>query len=126
MIIGIGIDSVEICRFAQWHTYSDTQLSRIFSEEEIIYCRSNLAKSAERFAVRFAAREAFFKAYSTAMPNHTVPFLSVCKAVSMIKNHNGRPELIINSTIAMPKSIAWISCTHTKTIATAVVVLEKK
>jgi phosphopantetheine--protein transferase-like protein len=126
MIIGIGIDSVEISRFALWHLYSDGQLSRIFSEIEIIYCRSNPAKSPERFAVRFAAREAFFKAYSTAMPHHTVPFLSMCKAVSIVKNDNGRPELIINNTIAMPKSITWISCTHTKTIATAVVVLEKK
>ena len=60
MVKGIGIDSIEIARFRLWHTYSYRQLSRIFSSEEIDYCLSNIIKSSERFAVRFAAKEAFF------------------------------------------------------------------
>ena len=30
MIRGIGIDSVEIDRFADWHTFSDERLRKIF------------------------------------------------------------------------------------------------
>jgi len=130
MIIGIGIDSAEINRFAQWHSYSDAQLSRIFSAEEIAYCRANPLKSAERCAVRFAAREAFFKALSTALPDHHIPFLRLCKAVSIAKDLRGKPELVINwqsiTQANMQFCVAWISCTHTKTTATAMVLLEKK
>ena len=50
MILGVGIDAVEIARFADWHTKSDKQLRRIFSEEEMAYCLSVPAKTAERFA----------------------------------------------------------------------------
>ena len=56
MICGIGVDSVEIERFALWLDYSKKRLSRIFSLEEIEYCLQQKNKSAERFAVRFAAR----------------------------------------------------------------------
>ena len=129
MIKGIGIDSIEIARFTHWHLYSDAQLSRIFSETEIIYCRSTPVKTAERFAVRFAAREALFKALSNALPNHKIPFLRLCKAVSITKNHSGKPELAIKwKTITdhdMQACTAWLSCTHTQTTATALVILEK-
>lgn len=62
MVLGIGIDSVDIARFEQWHTYSHKKLLRVFSPAEIAYSLENPTKSAERFAVRFAAKEALFKA----------------------------------------------------------------
>lgn len=129
MIVGIGIDAVEIERFTDWHQYSDLQLSRIFSEEEIHYCRSIASKTAERFAVRFAAREAFFKALSSAVPDHKIPFLRICKAVSVSKSITGKPELhiawtLINESIEPYQSL--ISCTHTRTNATVIIILEKK
>ena len=94
MILGIGVDTVEVNRFSEWHTYSKKKLLRIFSDEEIEYCLSNPNKSAERFAARFAAREAFFKALSYAYPSKNVPFLTLCKAI-IIKKINSRPYIII-------------------------------
>lgn len=123
MIVGIGIDSIEIARFAQWHTYSQKQLLRIFSHEEIEYCLSNTAKSAERFAVRFAAREALFKAYSVGQPGHKIPFLKFCKAVTISKK-NGIPFIKIEPQIIMASYTILISLTHTATIATAFAILE--
>lgn len=74
--LGIGIDSVDIERFTEWHTYPRQSLSRIFSDQEIDYCLECPTKSAERFAARFAAREAFLKALHQAMPTIQIPFFN--------------------------------------------------
>src|SRR5260221_7060347 len=100
MIIGIGVDTVEIKRFALWHTYSRKKLFRIFSQEEIDYVLSNQQKSAERFAVRFAAREALYKALSYAYPDIKIPFLTLCASVSVTKK-DGLPYLIIHDDLGI-------------------------
>ena len=123
MILGIGIDSVEITRFAHWHTYSQKQLLRVFGQSEIEYCLSLPIKSAERFAVRFAAREALFKAYSSWQPNHTIPFLTFCRAVTILKKDNV-PFAQISSLNLTSKSSVLISLSHTATIATAFAIFE--
>ncbi|GMU18927.1 MAG: hypothetical protein AMXMBFR12_01190 [Candidatus Babeliales bacterium] len=123
MIVGIGIDSIEIARFAQWYTYSQKQLLRVFSHEEIAYCLLVTAKSAERFAVRFAAREALFKAYSAWQPDHKIPFLKFCKAVTISKK-NDIPFVTIDAQIITANYTILISLTHTTTTATAFAILE--
>lgn len=126
MILGIGIDSIEIDRFELWDTFSDKRLEMIFSASEIAYCRENKIKSAERFAARFAAREALFKAI--AFLNNSVPFLKLCKAVHIKKDDFGKPEMIIDwqsLNIQDAHYIAWLTLTHTKTTATALVIIEK-
>jgi len=132
MILGIGIDSVEVHRFAQWPNFSHKKLSRIFSNEEIEYCLQQQNKSAERFAARFAAREAFFKAFSSAFPEISIPFLTLCKHSCVIKQNN-RPLLIFNwqciPTISLSdaSSCAFhLSLTHTDSTATAFMIIEKK
>jgi holo-[acyl-carrier protein] synthase len=129
MILGIGIDSVETQRFAQWHTKSYTHLQRIFSEQEIEYSLSNQALSAQRFAVRFAAREAFYKAISAHWPEHTIPFLTLCRAATIIKKRT--PNIIVDDTLLQPYGInstahikIHLSLTHTQQIATAFIILE--
>lgn len=122
MILGIGIDSIEIARFAHWHTYSKKKLLRIFSDQEIDYCLSVPAKSAERFAARFAAREAFFKAYSLWQPNHKIPFLIFCKVAKIVKD-NGIPSIVLNPQLGSCK--IFVSLSHSQTVATAFVILEQ-
>lgn len=122
MILGIGIDTIDVARFAHWHNYCQKQLLRIFSRSEIEYCLAIPVKSAERFAVRFAAREAVFKAYSSWQPYHQIPFLTFCKAITIIKE-NGIPILIMNSKLKPCKAL--LSLTHTATTATAFVLLEQ-
>ena len=124
MILGIGIDSIEIARFRQWHRRSLVQLQRIFSPEEIDYCLQMPAKSAERFAARFAAREAFFKALCSAFPEQQVPFLTLCKAVAIHKNSNGTPNLVVDWQLLKINPLKpLISLTHTNVAATALVML---
>jgi|SRR3972149_3527402 len=133
MIHGIGIDSVEIKRFHHWHMYSSTQLKRIFSVSEIVYCLESPILSAERFAARFAVREAFFKALYAAYPHVKIPFLTSCKAISIPRQDDGLARLIIDWNYLLIKTEHSIktplhphlSLTHTKLTATALVILEE-
>src|ERR1700760_1560832 len=100
MILGIGVDTIEIERFASWQTYSRQKLLRIFSQEEIDYVLSNQQKSAERFAVRFSAREALYKALSYAFPDKKIPFLMLCKNTTVTKKI-GLPQIIIHDDLGI-------------------------
>jgi phosphopantetheine--protein transferase-like protein len=132
MIVGIGVDSVEIARFAHWHTLAEKQLTRIFPLVEIEYCLVSPIKTTERFAARFAAREAAWKAFASIAPGHNIPFLTFCRKIIVGKNGDASPELIIDWQFlqsqvkkTLPLITAHLSLTHTKTIATALVIFEK-
>ncbi len=126
MIIGIGVDTVEIERFSQWHTYSVKKLRRIFSASEIDYCLAQQAKSAERFAVRFAAREALYKALTPILSGPHLPFLTLC-SYTTIQKIDSRPVIVLSneSGIDMSSLHIHLSWSHSRTHATAFVVLEK-
>src|SRR6267154_6019652 len=65
MIVGTGIDIAEVPRIAQaLARYGDRFLHRVFTEGEIRYCDSK-ANRVERYAARFAAKEAAMKALGT-------------------------------------------------------------
>jgi len=129
MIQAVGIDSVDITRFEGWTSRPDHELKKIFSRQEIAYCLQNQQKAPERFAARFAVKEALFKALSDVLPNNELPFLTVCKNVSIEQEENGNPQISINWQNITPnkpskttyKSI--VSITHTKSIATAIVII---
>ena len=62
MIYGVGIDIVDVTRIERaLERWGDRVLRRIFTNSEMAYCRGK-AKPAARFALRFAAKEAFLKA----------------------------------------------------------------
>lgn len=62
MIFGIGVDLVDVRRMeAIIFRWQDRFLRRIFTEKEIRYC-NNKKNPAQRFATRYAAKEAFIKA----------------------------------------------------------------
>jgi len=134
MIIGIGIDSVEIKRFSDWVNHPAEKLKKIFSEQEIQHCLKSKPNTAERFAARFAVREAFFKALSHIMPGNTIPFLTACKSVAIEHEENGNPNLTVDwDSLAKKYGIAirgnlqtFISLTHTSNTATALVIVENR
>jgi holo-[acyl-carrier protein] synthase len=132
MISAIGIDSVDVTRFSEWSSKPLTQLKKIFSGSEIDYCLKNTRLSAQRFAVRFAMREAFFKALCTMAPGHGLPFLKVCKTVQINHGENNVPYIQVNwatlvadnNKIKSDNIIVHVSLTHTNANAIAVVILE--
>jgi holo-[acyl-carrier protein] synthase len=130
MILGTGIDAVEIARFADWHTRPRTSLKKLFSDEEIEYCLSDVARSAERFAVRFAAREAVYKITHAILELTTVPFLTLAQVITIAKSSSGAPYLTLDwqkLSISKPPHIVWhLSLTHSETIAIASVIAEQR
>jgi holo-[acyl-carrier protein] synthase len=130
MIIGLGLDLVDIDRFKGWENYQTLTLQKIFSLEEIAYCRALLIKSPERFAARFAAKEALYKALSPhVLLGKPLPFLTLCQHSSVISTPTG-PQFMVNwPALAsyLPKLSPpnlMLSLTHNKTTASAVLVLQ--
>ena len=67
MIVGTGIDIAEVPRMAAAiQRFGDRFLRRIFTENEIRYCDSK-ANRIERYAARFAAKEAVSKALGSGI-----------------------------------------------------------
>jgi holo-[acyl-carrier protein] synthase len=130
MIVSTGIDAVEVARFTEWHTKPIRSLKRIFSDSEITYCVSNKKLSAQRFAVRFAAREAVYKVIHTIPALQKIPFLTMAHAIVITKRDTGAPKLHIDWQklgIDRPPQIIWhLSMTHTKELAIASVIAEQQ
>lgn len=62
MILGIGIDIVDVRRIESIiFRWQERFLKRIFTDLEIRYC-NNKKNPAQRFATRYAAKEAYIKA----------------------------------------------------------------
>lgn len=127
MLKGIGIDLVEIERFSHWESYG-SRLQKVFTQEEIDYCLKNRTLSAARFATRFAAKEALYKALSP----YLVPLLSfqtLCRHCSVTVSTTG-PRMNVNwEKLGFPLGAAnhpqlHLSLTHTATTAGAVVICE--
>lgn len=116
----IGIDAVEISRFEHWHTYPKNILARIFTEQEINYCLQNSLKSAERFAARFTAKEAVYKALCSLL-DHPISFIKIAKKIEIITNRMGAPTVKLHQ-LNITRDIK-ISLTHTKTSAFAVALI---
>jgi len=65
MIVGLGIDISEVNRIREAiERYGDHLLNRIFTASEIAYCKKH-RDPYERYAARFAAKEAAMKALGT-------------------------------------------------------------
>ncbi|MDD2523651.1 MAG: holo-ACP synthase [Endomicrobiia bacterium] len=109
----IGIDIEEVKRFSKL-VKDDTFLKRIFSQNEIDYCLSKKNLS-QHFAVRFAGKEAVWKAINSKK-NISITDIS-------FKNiDNGKPEVYIKN-----KRISYIdiSFSHTKNTVVAVAIVSK-
>lgn len=123
MIVGIGIDLTEIARIAEsLEKYGDRFARRIFTDEEIEYCRAFKLNAAEHFAARFAAKEAFSKAIGTGI---TQGFK--WHEVAVHRDPGQRPEMKLTGGMAERYGHlrSYLSLTHTGTTAGAVVVLEE-
>jgi holo-[acyl-carrier protein] synthase len=65
MIIGIGIDIIEVQRIRETIARTPRFTERVYTLAEREYCESQGKAAAQSFAARFAAKEAFLKALKT-------------------------------------------------------------
>lgn len=123
MITGIGIDLIEV-EGIEKGIQADPYLHKVFTDAEIVECKS-VSNSAERFAGRFAAKEAFMKAIGRGI-RQEVWFTQI----EVLNNENGQPYIQVSgeaevSLVASGVKNIHVSITHTKQHAAAVVILEK-
>ncbi|MBI3288011.1 MAG: holo-ACP synthase [Elusimicrobia bacterium] len=83
----LGVDLVEISRVRSLARRNPKFLTRVFSAAEIAYCKAK-KNPWPHFAVRFAAKEAVYKALGKA----SVPLT----AISVTADHHGRPLVEIS------------------------------
>ena len=124
MIIGSGIDLVEITRIQQsMDRYGQRFLNRIFTAAEQAYCLRK-RNAAESFAARFAAKEAGAKALGTGI-SRGVTWLEI----EVVREPGGRPSIRFHgraAAIATQLGVGHtsLSLTHTGTLSMASVVVE--
>jgi len=126
MIVGSGIDLVEIVRIQQsLERYGKRFLDRVFTPAEQAYCMRK-RNAAESLAARFAAKEAAAKALGTGI-SRGVHWLEI----EVIREPGGRPNLRFHGRAAeiaaqLRVAHAALSLTHTGTLSMANVLLEKR
>lgn len=124
MIVGTGIDIAEVPRVRKAiERFGDRFLERIYTPAEMRYCDSK-ANRIERYAARFAAKEAAMKALGTGW-NHGVRWRD-CEVARL---PGGRPTITFHGKAAefadrLGVKNAALSISHTTEQAIAQVILE--
>lgn len=124
MIIGIGIDLVEVERVDRLlRRHPRRARERLFTAREIEHC-SRSRNAAESYAARFAAKEALFKALGTGWTGG-----AAWREVEVLPDAVGAPRLrLLGETdrLAGARGVrrTHVSLTHTRDLAGAYVVLE--
>lgn len=124
MIVGTGIDIAEVPRIADSIArFGERFLHRVFTDDEIRYCDSK-ANRVERYAARFAAKEAAMKALGTGW-NRGVRW----RDIEVVRQPGGRPTIRFRGKAAefaaqLGAKNASLSLSHTQEQAIASVILE--
>ena len=124
MIVGIGIDMIEVSRVLEKIEKNNGFKERIFSPGEIEFCESN--RKAENYAARFAAKEAFLKATGLGL----MLGYDLSK-IEVVNDSNGKPgiNLMEDFKVQAEKNgwnIIHLSLSHLQEIACAVVIIERE
>lgn len=124
MIVGLGVDIAEVDRVqAAIERRGEAFLKRVFTPAEIAYCERHKARF-ERYAARFAAKEAAMKALGTGWSNG-VRWVDL----EVVRNSRGRPTMSLSGRarqIADGLGVRQISLslTHSGNTAFAQVIFE--
>src|SRR5947208_12700236 len=124
MILGIGIDIIEVGRIqASYQRFGERFLNRILHHGEISYCLSHKAP-APFLAARFAAKEAISKAFGTGIGAELG-----WQDMEVGRKESGEPFVILHGAgqkllQSRGARAVLISLSHTQAHAAAVAVLE--
>ena len=122
-IIGHGVDLVEIDRIERMRVdHGPTFLDRCFTAGEQAYAESAPRVRAERYAARFAAKEAILKAFGTGLREGIA-----WTDMDVVRNDLGAPSIILSGEAAEFAATlgitSWmISISHTAELAMASVI----
>lgn len=118
-LVGIGVDSVDIDRFAQVLDRRPALSRRLFTDGERSYAEKQ-ANPVPSLAARFAVKEATMKALGVGLGAFD------WGNVEVLRTDGGAPDLLVAgraADLAAARGVnGWrVSITHTHTVATAVV-----
>lgn len=122
MVVGIGIDSVEVERIRTvFGKRGDKAMKRVYTQGEIDYA-SRFKDPFPNLAARFAAKEAFFKAVGGGIPS--------LSDIEVIRESGSAPLLSLRGKAmevwkAKGSPAIFISLTHNTLTGAAMIVLEK-
>lgn len=121
MKISCGTDIIEIERIKNSiENIGDIFLNKIYTPNEIQYCKSKNKSKYQHFAARFAAKEAVFKALNSILTNK---YSVTWKNIEIINDKKGKPYInFIDISFSNILSID-ISISHCKEYAVANVVM---
>jgi holo-[acyl-carrier protein] synthase len=124
MILGTGIDLVEVARIASSYAkFGESFVNRVLVADEIAYCRAH-KNPAPFLAARFAAKEAVAKAFGTGIGAQLGWLdLEICHQES------GAPFVVLHGKgvelfQARGAKQLHLSLTHTENYAAATAILE--
>jgi holo-[acyl-carrier protein] synthase len=124
MILGTGIDLIEVARIASsFEKFGDRFVNRILLPDEIAYCLSH-RKPAPFLAARFAAKEAISKAFGTGIGTSLG-----WQDLEIRRKESGEPFAVLHGKgrklfEARGAKSLHISLTHTENYAAATAILE--
>ncbi len=124
MILGIGIDIIEVARIASSHErFGERFLNRILHPNEISYCLSHKVPG-PFLAARFAAKEAISKAFGTGIGAQLG-----WTDMEIARKESGEPYVILHGggqklLESRNARVVLVSLSHTQAHAAAVAILE--
>ena len=124
MIVGLGVDMEEISRLREViKRHGKIFLERIFTPAEIAYCERH-RDPVERYAARFAAKEATMKALGTGWGKGVR-----WRDIEVTRLPGGRPTIVLHGVAGkhaerMGARHISLSITHSGNFALAEVILE--
>ena len=125
MIVGSGVDLAEVPRIRKAiERFGERFINRIYTPREIEYVERRGASRFERFAARFAAKEAGMKAIGTGW-RHGVRWLDF----EVANLPSGKPTLLFHGVAAkfaerLGVRNVSLSITHTAETGMAIVIIE--
>ena len=124
MILGTGIDIIEVARIARSvEKFGERFLQRVLVADEIAYCRAH-KNPAPFLAARFAGKEAVSKAFGTGIGAQLG-----WRDIEIRRKESGEPFIVLHGKgaelfAARGAKQLHVSLTHTEIYAAATAILE--
>ncbi|MHC4948180.1 MAG: holo-ACP synthase [Planctomycetota bacterium] len=122
-IVGLGVDLVDVDRIERMLAeHGERFVDRCFTPAERAYAEAGDRRRPERYAARFACKEAALKALGTGWRSGIA-----WTDVGVVTEPSGRPRLVVTGEAARIAAglgiVAWhVSLSHTDRAATATVI----